>query len=398
MKKRIVLSVIATALLVATAEPTTVGLAASNAASIEKINQEIAKIKQKEKAQKQQLSSVKSQIKNVQQKKEDLEDQLMAIDLRRDETQKKLDKLEKQIDETEQKAVEAQQQLDEAQERVDKRENLLKTRVKSMYERGSISYLEVLLGSSDFGDFLTRMDALRLILDQDTRILEDNIKDKETIAQKKKEVDEHLASYSKMYAEAENLKAQLDQQYKESMVVKAQLEKQEEELQEIAEEEEQQLLAIANERAAKVAELSRLQSVSNYKGGKLAYPIPPGNYRISSGFGLRKDPFTGRSAGHNGLDMAAPRGTAIHAAADGIVIVAGYVNGFGNTVMIKHDSHITTLYGHIREGGIMVKVGQFVKAGDKIAEVGMTGRATGNHLHFTVYKDNVAVDPNLYLP
>ncbi|MFX9791825.1 M23 family metallopeptidase, partial [Acinetobacter baumannii] len=85
--------------------------------------------------------------------------------------------------------------------------------------------------------------------------------------------------------------------------------------------------------------------------------------------------------------MAAPRSTPIFAAADGIVIFASYSRGFGNTVMIKHNSQITTLYGHIREGGIKVKVGQVVKRGDKIAEVGSTGRSTGNHVHFTVYKN-----------
>jgi len=95
--------------------------------------------------------------------------------------------------------------------------------------------------------------------------------------------------------------------------------------------------------------------------------------------------------------MAAPKGTTIMAAANGVVIFAGYSNGFGNTVMIKHSSEITTLYGHIREGGIKVSVGQSVSKGQKIAEVGSTGRSTGNHVHFTVYKNDVAVNPMPYL-
>jgi murein DD-endopeptidase MepM/ murein hydrolase activator NlpD len=256
----------------------------------------------------------------------------------------------------------------------------------------------VLLGSSDFGDFLTRMQGIQLILEQDTRILEDNIKDKETIALKKKEIEQHLANFENLYAQAEDLKAQLDQQYKQSMVVKAELQEQENELHEIEEQEEQQLLAYARQEAAKVAEASRLRAVSNYSGGKLALPLPAGSFRFTSGFGMRKDPFTGRSAGHNGLDMAAPRGTPIYAAEDGIVIFAGYNRGFGNTVVIKHNEQINTLYGHMREGGIKVKVGQAVYRGKTIiGEVGSTGRSTGNHLHFTVYKNDVAVDPAPYL-
>lgn len=397
MRKKLLLSVILTSLLVVSAAPPLVSLAASKSSSLEKINRELAEIRKKKQSQQQNLKNIQNQINAVKKQKKDLQNELMAIDLRRNETQEKLEKLENSIKETEEKAVQAQTALDEAEERVAKRESLLKTRVKSMYERGSVSYLEVLLGSSDFGDFLTRMQGIQLILEQDTKILEDNIKDKETIAKKKQEIEQHLANFENLYAQAEDLKAQLDQQYKQSMVVKAELQEQENELHEIEEQEEQQLLAIARQEAAKVAERSRLQAVSNYSGGKLGLPIAAGSFRFTSGFGMRRDPFTGRSAGHNGLDMAAPKGTPIYAAEAGIVIFAGYNRGFGNTVMIKHNEQITTLYAHIREGGIKVKVGQAVKRGQKIAEVGSTGRSTGNHLHFTVYKNDVAVDPSPYL-
>ncbi|TGU68416.1 metalloendopeptidase, partial [Mesorhizobium sp. M00.F.Ca.ET.186.01.1.1] len=132
-------------------------------------------------------------------------------------------KLDQQMNETNQKAANAQDELDEAKGRVAKRETLLKTRVKSMYERGNVSYLDVLLGSSDFGDFLTRMEGLQLILEQDTRILEDNIRDKETVETKKKEIEHQLTVYAGMLDEAEALKAELDKQYKHSLVVKAEL-------------------------------------------------------------------------------------------------------------------------------------------------------------------------------
>jgi len=323
----------------------------------------------------------------------------MQIDLRRNETQKKLDKLETQMDDTKEKAAQAQDDLDEAKDRVAKRDILLKTRVKSMYERGNVSYLDVLLGSSDFGDFLTRMQGLQLILEQDTRILEENMRDKETIEVQKKEIDHQLTVYAGMFDEAENLKAELDKQYQHSLVVKAELKKKESALEEDLEQYGQALLASTREESAKYAERIRAMSASSsgYKGGKLGLPVADGQFRFSSGFGMRSDPFTGRSAGHNGVDMAAPKGTTIMAAADGVVIFAGYSNGFGNTVMIKHSAEITTLYGHIREGGIKVSVGQSVSRGQKIAEVGSTGRSTGNHVHFTVYKNDVAVNPMPYL-
>jgi murein DD-endopeptidase MepM/ murein hydrolase activator NlpD len=392
-KKGILLAVLSSA-IVWSSFPASVGLASK---SLDKINREISEIKKKKKSQQQEINKISGQINDIQKKQVNLNSELMAIDLRRNETQGKIDKLDKAIEETTAKAVEAQEQLDQAQERVAKRETLLKTRLRSMYERGNSTYLEVLLGSSDIGDFLTRLQGVQLILESDTRILEDNVKDKKTVEIKKAEVEQHLANYENMFAEAESLKADLDKQFKRSTVIKAELQKQEKDLHEIQAEEEEKLLEYAREEASKLAERSRLLSVSNYKGGALGLPLTPGSFRFTSGFGMRTDPFTGKSAGHNGLDMAAPKGTDIFAAEAGIVIVAGYVNGFGNTVMIKHNDHITTLYGHIREGGIKVSAGQAVKKGEKIAEVGSTGRSTGNHLHFTVYKDDVAVDPKPYL-
>lgn len=398
MRKKVLLTLLIAGLVAGSAIPTNVSWAASKA-SLDKINRELKEIQKKRDQQKQQVKQTEQKISAVQKEQKDLQTELMQIDLRRNETQKKLDKLEVQMNETTEKAAQAQDNLDEAKERVAQRETLLKTRVKSMYERGKVSYLDVLLGSSDFGDFLTRMEGLQLILEQDTRILEDNMRDKETIEVKKKEIDHQLTVYAGMLDEAENLKAELDKQYKHSLVVKAELKKKESALEEDLEQYGQQLIALTKAESEKYAERVRAMSSSSsgYKGGKLGLPVADGQFRFSSGFGMRTDPFTGRSAGHNGVDMAAPKGTTIMAAANGVVIFAGYSNGFGNTVMIKHSSEITTLYGHIREGGIKVSVGQSVSKGQKIAEVGSTGRSTGNHVHFTVYKNDVAVNPMPYL-
>lgn len=399
MRKRMILAtLLITGLLAGSAIPTNVSWAASKA-SLDKINRELKEIQKKKKQQQQQMKQAEQQIGAVQKEQQDLQTQLMTIDLRRNETQSKLDKLEQQMNETKEKAANAQDELDEAKDRVAKRETLLKTRVKSMYERGNVSYLDVLLGSSDFGDFLTRMEGLQLILEQDTRILEDNIRDKETVETKKKEIEHQLTVYAGMLDEAEALKAELDKQYKHSLVVKAELKKKEAALEEDLEQYGQQLIEFTKQESAKYAERVRAMSASStgYKGGKLALPIADGQFRFSSGFGVRTDPFTGRSAGHNGVDMAAHKGTTIMAAADGVVIYAGYYNGFGNTVMIRHSADMVTLYGHIREGGIKVSTGQSVSRGQKIAEVGSTGRSTGNHVHFTVYKNDVAVNPMPYL-
>lgn len=113
--------------------------------------------------------------------------------------------------------------------------------------------------------------------------------------------------------------------------------------------------------------------------------------RISSGFGVRHDPLHGRVKRHTGVDIAAPQGTPIAAAAAGKVVFAGRRGGYGNLVEIEHADGQRTRYAHTAR--LLVKAGDEVKPGQTIATVGSTGRSTGPHLHFEVNKDGTRVDP-----
>ncbi|ATF12286.1 M23 family metallopeptidase [Brevibacillus sp. HB1.2] len=119
-------------------------------------------------------------------------------------------------------------------------------------------------------------------------------------------------------------------------------------------------------------------------------------YVISSDFGLQINPETKESKGHNGLDYATAKGTAIFAANDGVILFAQSLKGFGETIIIKHNSEFSTLYGHILLGSFLVKAGDTVKKGQKIAEVGSS--ETGDMLHFSVIKQGTPVNPTHYLP
>ena len=114
-----------------------------------------------------------------------------------------------------------------------------------------------------------------------------------------------------------------------------------------------------------------------------------------SNFGNRIDPFTGRQASHEGIDFVAPTGTPILAAAAGVVVEAKWHPGYGNMVEIEHNNKTTTRYAHASK--VLVKPGDIVRLGEKIALVGSTGRSTGPHLHFEVRVDGVAKDPNKFL-
>ncbi|WP_428075475.1 M23 family metallopeptidase [Candidatus Avelusimicrobium luingense] len=123
--------------------------------------------------------------------------------------------------------------------------------------------------------------------------------------------------------------------------------------------------------------------------------IRPSNAPISSGFGYRLDPFGRRSTKrHNGVDFAGKPDSPIVVTADGVVRHAGWVPSYGQAILVDHGFGYSTLYAHTT--GIQVKAGDVVKRGDKIATMGSSGRSTGTHLHYEVWKDGQAVNPRNY--
>jgi murein DD-endopeptidase MepM/ murein hydrolase activator NlpD len=120
-----------------------------------------------------------------------------------------------------------------------------------------------------------------------------------------------------------------------------------------------------------------------------------GELEFTSGFGVRVDPFVGRPAMHTGLDFRATAGNPVRTTANGKVISANWTGGYGRMVEVDHGNGLSTRYGHLSE--IDVKIGQTVKAGQVIGEVGSTGRSTGPHLHYETRIDGEAVDPQKFL-
>lgn len=129
-----------------------------------------------------------------------------------------------------------------------------------------------------------------------------------------------------------------------------------------------------------------------------ALPTPwqaPVEGRVTSNFGVRTDPLNGQQRAHHGIDIAAPRGTPIGAAAGGTVVFVGKRGGYGNTVIIEQTDGKQTLYAHADQ--LLVNIGEIVQAGQPIATVGSTGRSTGPHLHFEVRENGQPIDPTTTL-
>ncbi len=120
-----------------------------------------------------------------------------------------------------------------------------------------------------------------------------------------------------------------------------------------------------------------------------------GDIELSSGFGVRSDPFTGSPALHTGLDLHGDQGDPVRASADGTVTAAGWSGGYGRVVDIDHGNGVSTRYAHL--SAIEVRVGQSVKAGQLIGKIGSSGRSTGPHLHYETRIRGEAVDPHKFL-
>jgi murein DD-endopeptidase MepM/ murein hydrolase activator NlpD len=150
-----------------------------------------------------------------------------------------------------------------------------------------------------------------------------------------------------------------------------------------------------DDRADKLMALETLLMQNQLSRGLLPSSMPIVDGWYTSNFGWRVDPFSGKSAMHEGVDFMSPPGTPIHASAGGVVVYSDTHPEYGNMVEVDHGNDIVTRYAHASR--LLVKVGQVVRRGDKIAEVGSTGRSTGNHLHFEVRYKGMAQNPERFL-
>lgn len=279
----------------------------------------------------------------------------------------------------------SQKELEQRLQELNDRREVLKKRLRGIYEEGQLSYLEVLFQSANLEDFITRLEYFSKLVGNDQQILTEINAQKDSVEQKTKELQARRDQAIQLQNQAAKAKAELDGQNQQYQAALDQNKK----AQDTLSEQNEKLASDSNAIAEKIRKLTTASS-GKVLGTISTYPLP-GHNEVSDAYGWRIHPITHQKSLHTGTDIPAPGGTAILAAGSGVVIMAGWYGAYGNAVIIDHGSGYTSLYGH--QSRLGVSVGDKVTAGEVIGYVGTTGWSTGNHLHFEVRVNGNPTDP-----
>lgn len=379
--KRILAALMATSLIA------TAGTAFSASSLQDKLN-EAAKSKK-------EAQSAKSESKE---KLAGAMEQVKKLDGEADAIQSELNEIDRIIEEANTKIAEKEAEIADYEARIAENDEAFCARLRAMDESNTADYIDLLISAESISDFVSRVETIREITEFDQGIINEMISLKQGVEAGRNELLNYKAEQEEARALVQTKQNELNAKIQEKQSYIQSLEKDINKYDSLIKEKTAQEESLKKQIAAQSSKSSTSSSSSGsrivYSGGVFCWPAPSYSY-ISSEFGYRVHPVYGTKKYHSGLDMAAPGGSPILAAANGTVKFAGWNGGYGNCVIIDHGNGIQTLYGH--SSRLLVSAGQSVTRGQKIALVGTTGTSTGNHLHFEVLNNGKATNPRPYL-
>ncbi|MFT8310834.1 MAG: peptidoglycan DD-metalloendopeptidase family protein [Sporolactobacillus sp.] len=411
-----------------------------------KLNNKLNDIQNQKQQNKDKLAASKKNLSENQKKQDTVIKNIKESDKKIASMSNKIDNTKERVRQNKASVVQLKKEIKKIDARIDTRTELLKGRLRSIYiSGGAVSYLDVLMGSKSFGNFLDRLLVLKMITDQDNKIINDQKQDKQAQVTKRKRLQTVLDQTTNDLHNLQTMNTSLKQENEHKQNLLGELKNQASDIektvmssneqtgilsaqesvikQQLADFAAQQ--AKAKERAAAeakakqeaqekqnekaktetasaksvtvsnntqtAAETVTSTSSSNSEEKNSSQFIMPAAGYISSGFGYRS--FDGEF--HPGIDIANSTGTPIHAAADGTVFKAYTSSSYGNCVMISHVINgqlYTTVYAHL--SAIYVSDGQSVSQGQSIGAMGNTGESFGTHLHFELYNGRWTPPPH----
>ena len=367
-------------------------------ASIQEKEAEINAAEKEKKELTAGLTNVENVKKELEKSKANLTSYVKELDASVANIQEKIDTLTEQIAEKEAEIQKTKQELAEAEQTEADQYEAMQNRMQSIYEQGDMYYLELLAESGSLADFLNRLDYIEQLSQYDNNLLLEyrGVVEYVSLCKEKLEVEQEVLNETKAAAQAEQraMEELIAEKEAEIKAYEDDISKKEELIAAYEAEIAEQTSVIEALEAAVAADRESLWGERVYNGGMFCWPAPSYT-RISDDYGYRQHPILNVQQFHTGVDMAAPGGTAILAAYDGMVVQASYNASMGNYVMIDHGSGLYTIYMHAQK--LMVSSGEEVSRGEQIATVGTTGRSTGNHLHFSVRLNGSYVSPWGYI-
>lgn len=375
-------------------------------------------------------SSISSQKNELNQKIQETKDNLNEVNSQKEESQDKVNNLSSQIDSYESKinslkseietktneVNELQKKLDELEAEREKNQSLLDERLVTLYESGEVSYLDMLLSSTDLTDFISSYYMIETLTAADKELIQNLENDKKEIADTQEKVNNSLGEIEKNKTELESVQQELSKAKNEEQTKVDKLTEQSHDLENDVEEYEKKMKELDAKEKAQEAALQKKYEEAKKKAEQGNSSGSNSNSGSSSGGSVSSKGFirpvkTGKitagmyySSGkyHGAVDFGVSVGTPVYAAADGIVVTStwGGSDSYGYYIKIKHYNGLYTLYAH--GSSLVAKVGQEVKQGQLIMYSGKTGNSTGQHLHFEVRVApggyNNRVNPLNYLP